>query len=169
MIELVPVVVFICCGYNIVVTRPQTLVTAPCLKSNSNSLSVSALLLCSLLWLLPGPSWAGLRDEVRARAGQTVSLSCAVNKPRCGDFHSIKWYKENRRVYVYSPVVDFSKEIVTISSRLSRRKLNKNLIKELDLNYPPDFWSRDDIGLHSRRRVNYWSEATYLWTIKRLS
>ena len=77
---------------------------------------------------MPGPSWAGLRDEVRARAGQTVSLSCAVNKPRCGDFHSIKWYKENRRVYVYSPVVDFSKEIVTISSRLGRRKLNKNLI-----------------------------------------
>ena len=68
---------------------------------------------------------------MRARAGDTVDLSCAVNKPRCGDFHSIKWYKENRRVYVYSPVVDFSKEIVTISSRLSRRKLNKNLIVKI--------------------------------------
>ena len=31
------------------------------------------------------------------------------HQARCGDFHSIKWYKENRRVYVYSPVVDFSK------------------------------------------------------------
>ena len=51
----------------------------------------------------------GLRDEVKARAGSSVSLRCAVNKQRCGDFHSIKWYKENRRVYVYSPVVDFSK------------------------------------------------------------
>ena len=51
----------------------------------------------------------GLRDEVKARAGARVSLRCAVNKQRCGDFHSIKWYKENRRVYVYSPVVDFSK------------------------------------------------------------
>ena len=30
-------------------------------------------------------------------------------RARCGDFHSIKWYKENRRVFVYSPVVDFSK------------------------------------------------------------
>ena len=67
--------------------------------------------------MLPGPGWAGLRDEVRARAGEAVSLSCAVNKPRCGDFHSIKWYKENRRVYVYSPVVDFSKEIVNIITR----------------------------------------------------
>ena len=73
---------------------------------------------------------------MRARAGDTVSLSCAVNKPRCGDFHSIKWYKENRRVYVYSPVVDFSKEIVTISSRLSRRKLNKNLIIEIRSQLP---------------------------------
>ena len=52
---------------------------------------------------------AGLRDEVKARAGAGVTLRCAVNKARCGDFHSIKWYKENRRVYVYSPVVDFSK------------------------------------------------------------
>ena len=53
---------------------------------------------------------------MRARAGESVSLTCRVNKPRCGDFHSIKWYKENRRVYVYSPVVDFSKESVSISS-----------------------------------------------------
>ena len=91
-------------------------------------------------WLLlatchvPGTR-AGLRDEVKARAGEGVTLRCAVNKvtgilstvywghgdviichddhcllqARCGDFHSIKWYKENRRVYVYSPVVDFSK------------------------------------------------------------
>ena len=51
----------------------------------------------------------GLRDEVKARAGTSVTLRCAINKARCGDFHSIKWYKENRRVYVYSPVVDFSK------------------------------------------------------------
>ena len=79
-------------------------------------MSVPALLLCSLL-LLPDVCLGGVRDEVRARAGDTVSLSCTLNKPRCGDFHSIKWYKENRRVYVYSPVVDFSKEIVNIIPR----------------------------------------------------
>ena len=112
--------------------------------------------------MLPGPGWAGLRDEVRARAGEAVSLSCAVNKPRCGDFHSIKWYKENRRVYVYSPVVDFSKEIVDIITR--------NLIRFLtQLSPQSDSWSRDDIGLHFRRRASYWSGATYLWTIRRLS
>ena len=88
-------------------TRP------PSLSSLTLCLSFPALLLCSLLTcFFPRPAWAGLRDEVRARAGDTVALSCAVYKPRCGDFHSIKWYKENRRVYVYSPVVDFSKAIV---------------------------------------------------------
>jgi len=51
----------------------------------------------------------GLREEVKAVAGSSVSLRCAVNRAQCGDFHSIKWYKENRRVFVYSPVVDFSK------------------------------------------------------------
>jgi len=58
---------------------------------------------------LAGLARAGVRDEVKALAGSSVSLRCAVNRARCGDFHSIKWYKENRRVFVYSPVVDFSK------------------------------------------------------------
>ena len=75
-------------------------------------LSVLKLGLLPLLLLLTchvSGARAGLRDEVKARAGAGVTLRCAVNKARCGDFHSIKWYKENRRVYVYSPVVDFSK------------------------------------------------------------
>ena len=66
------------------------------------------LLLLLLLAALP-PARAGPRDEVKARAGAAAALRCAVNRQRCGDFHSIKWYKENRRVFVYSPVVDFSK------------------------------------------------------------
>jgi len=50
-----------------------------------------------------------IRQEIKAMAGGAVSLRCAVNHAACGDFHSIKWYKENRRVFVYSPVVEFSK------------------------------------------------------------
>lgn len=50
-----------------------------------------------------------IRDEVKALAGKEVLLPCAINKAICGDFHSIKWYKENRRVFVYSPVASFSK------------------------------------------------------------
>ena len=51
----------------------------------------------------------GLREEVKARDGESVSLPCVVNRAECGDFHSIKWYKENRRVFVYSPMADFAK------------------------------------------------------------
>ncbi len=50
-----------------------------------------------------------LRDEVKARAGEEVLLPCSVKRSECGDFHSIKWYKENRRVFVYSPLADFAK------------------------------------------------------------
>lgn len=35
-------------------------------------------------------------------------LPCTINREECGDFHSIKWYKENRRVFVYSPIADFT-------------------------------------------------------------
>lgn len=50
-----------------------------------------------------------LREEVKSKAGSTVDLPCVINQARCGDFHSIKWYKENRRVYVYSPIANFAK------------------------------------------------------------
>ena len=36
-------------------------------------------------------------------------LPCTINREECGDFHSIKWYKENRRVFVYSPIADFAR------------------------------------------------------------
>ena len=55
--------------------------------------------------LIPG----ALREEVKAKSGDTVSLPCIINREECGDFHSIKWYKENRRVYVYSPIAEFTK------------------------------------------------------------
>ena len=38
-----------------------------------------------------------------------MDLPCVINQAECGDFHSIKWYKENRRVYVYSPIANFAK------------------------------------------------------------
>ena len=50
-----------------------------------------------------------IREEVKSKAGATVDLPCVINQNECGDFHSIKWYKENRRVYVYSPIANFAK------------------------------------------------------------
>ena len=46
---------------------------------------------------------------MKSKAGRTVDLPCVINQAECGDFHSIKWYKENRRVYVYSPIANFAK------------------------------------------------------------
>ena len=50
-----------------------------------------------------------IREEVKSKAGFNVDLPCVINQAECGDFHSIKWYKENRRVYVYSPIAHFAK------------------------------------------------------------
>ena len=50
-----------------------------------------------------------IREEVKAHAGGQVILPCSINRDECGDFHSIKWYKENRRVFVYSPIAEFAK------------------------------------------------------------
>ena len=50
-----------------------------------------------------------IREEVKSKAGFNVDLPCVINQAECGDFHSIKWYKENRRVYVYSPIANFAK------------------------------------------------------------
>ena len=55
--------------------------------------------------LFPG----AIREEVKSKAGYDVDLPCVINQAECGDFHSIKWYKENRRVYVYSPIANFAK------------------------------------------------------------
>jgi len=68
------------------------------------------LLLTFLLVLYQVSNVKGaLREEVKSKAGSTVDLPCVINQARCGDFHSIKWYKENRRVYVYSPIANFAK------------------------------------------------------------
>lgn len=59
-------------------------------------------------------------DEVKAKSGEEVFLPCSINRQRCGDFHSIKWYKENRRVFVYSPMADFAKAEGELLDRLEK-------------------------------------------------
>ncbi|XP_059086621.1 hemicentin-1-like isoform X5 [Tigriopus californicus] len=85
----------------------------------------------------PGSS---VRDEVKATAGSEVTLACVVNQNKCGEFHSIKWYKENRRVFVYSPVADFAKAEGELTDRAEllvdeageEAKLRLNSIKTSD-------------------------------------
>ena len=35
--------------------------------------------------------------------GETVSMECPVNTTTCGQYHSVKWYRDETRVGVYSP------------------------------------------------------------------
>ncbi|XP_049882020.1 hemicentin-1 isoform X5 [Pectinophora gossypiella] len=42
------------------------------------------------------------RDHASAIVGSTARLRCRIDGASCGEMHSIKWYKADARVYVYS-------------------------------------------------------------------
>jgi len=65
-------------------------------------------LLLVILGLLRPIIVRGEIEEIVAKAGDEVLLSCPVNTPECGDFHSLKWYRDSSRMYVYSPAAQFS-------------------------------------------------------------
>jgi len=69
---------------------------------------------------------AGDPDEVIAHPDDEILLFCPVNTPECGAFHSLKWYREDTRVYVYSPFSGFSNPEGILMDRcldLSQRSL----------------------------------------------
>ena len=43
-------------------------------------------------------------STVSGLAGQTVFLSCRLSQDTCGSIHSIKWYKGDKRVYIFSEI-----------------------------------------------------------------
>lgn len=44
----------------------------------------------------------GSSGDIRAEVGLEVSLPCRVDTAQCGELHSVKWYRDNQRVYVFS-------------------------------------------------------------------
>jgi len=60
------------------------------------------LLLLSQLYYAHG------EDEVVAQEGDTVALQCPVNVPECGQYHSLEWYRDSSRVFIYSPIIGYS-------------------------------------------------------------
>lgn len=42
--------------------------------------------------------------EVKAHVGQTAELPCRVDTEQCGKLHSVKWYRDTSRIYVFSQV-----------------------------------------------------------------
>ncbi|KAF9806698.1 hypothetical protein SFRURICE_016067 [Spodoptera frugiperda] len=43
-----------------------------------------------------------LRNHASAIVGTTARLRCRIDGRSCGAMHSIKWYKSESRLYVYS-------------------------------------------------------------------
>jgi len=48
-------------------------------------------------------------DDLSGLAGQEVSISCTVDVASCGDFHSVKWYRESQRVFVFSELANLER------------------------------------------------------------
>ncbi|XP_026317447.1 uncharacterized protein LOC113228386 [Hyposmocoma kahamanoa] len=42
------------------------------------------------------------KDHVSALVGETARIKCRIDVSSCGDMHSIKWYKSENRIYIYS-------------------------------------------------------------------
>lgn len=54
--------------------------------------------------------------EVAGLAGQSVLLPCHLS-PACGSIHSIKWYRADRRVYIFSEIAEISRAEDDLSDR----------------------------------------------------
>ena len=54
---------------------------------------------------LPGLSQRDLSGLV----GETIFLPCDVDTEKCGDLHSIKWYRGSSRIYVFSEMAGITR------------------------------------------------------------
>lgn len=41
---------------------------------------------------------------VKVHVGQVAELPCRVDTAQCGKLHSVKWYRDTSRIYVFSQV-----------------------------------------------------------------
>ncbi|GLV32173.1 neuromusculin [Carabus blaptoides fortunei] len=67
---------------------------------------MSAISEPTTIFFIPREPVNGASDEVRAQAGAPVSLPCRVDTAQCGELHSVKWYRDNHRVFVFSHVAN---------------------------------------------------------------
>lgn len=57
-------------------------------------------------------------DHVVGLAGSDVLLSCSVDVAECGEFHSIKWYRDNQRVFLFSELASLERGEGPLANRL---------------------------------------------------
>ena len=56
-------------------------------------------------------------EDLAGLAGQEVSVPCSVDVATCGDFHSVKWYRETQRVFVYSELANLERSEGSLANR----------------------------------------------------
>ncbi|CAH1113210.1 unnamed protein product [Psylliodes chrysocephalus] len=60
------------------------------------------IVIASLVSQILATQQVATETDVRAFIGDAVALPCRVDIKRCGQLHSVKWYKDANRVYVLS-------------------------------------------------------------------
>jgi len=78
-----------------------------------------AVLLVALLVVNAAHAAAGSEVEefVSGLAGQDVSLPCSVDVNACGEFHSIKWYRDGQRVFLFSELANLDRGEGVLANR----------------------------------------------------
>ncbi|XP_023319484.1 hemicentin-1 isoform X2 [Eurytemora carolleeae] len=69
-------------------------------------------LLCLIALAIPGKT-----EDIQGTVDGSLSLVCPHDLVECGEIHSIKWYRNTDRLFVYSPFSDFRNSEGTIKDR----------------------------------------------------
>ena len=80
--------------------------------------------------------------EVTARSGHEVTLPCDVDVAACGGFHSIKWYRQAQRVFVYSELANLERSEGTLQNRSGPLSIYPSIRLSIHLSiYWSTYWS----------------------------
>lgn len=60
---------------------------------------------------------SAILEDLSGLAGQEISVPCSVDVAACGDFHSIKWYRESQRVFVFSELANLERSEGSLTNR----------------------------------------------------
>ena len=56
-------------------------------------------------------------NDLVGLAGHEASLGCSVDVASCGDFHSVKWYRESQRIFVFSELANLERSEGFLTNR----------------------------------------------------
>ncbi|KAK6623704.1 hypothetical protein RUM43_009556 [Polyplax serrata] len=62
--------------------------------------------------------------------GQEIELPCMVDAAKCGELHSIKWYRESTRIFVFSESANIAKSEGDFTDSLAETNMAKDKARE---------------------------------------